>query len=79
MKEESFWVIPDVTELRTPIAILNEQATFLAEETSGLLKGEVETTQSGETLIIKFYIVVSALNNYRFLLEFPGWYLYNCR
>jgi hypothetical protein len=49
MKEESFWVIPDVTE-----------------ETSGLLKGEVETTQSGETLIIKFYIVVSALNNYRF-------------
>ena len=67
MNEESFWVIPDIREMRTPVAILNEQATFLTEKTKGVLKGQIETSQSDPAwLNIKLYIVAPALNNYRY-------------
>ncbi len=53
MNEDSFWVIPDKIEIRTPIAILREQATLLTNLTKGILKGEIETTQSNDNLLIK--------------------------
>ncbi len=68
MNEDSFWVIPDKIEIRTPIAILREQATLLTNLTKGILKGEIETTQSNDNLLIKLYIVVSGLKNYRYLI-----------
>jgi len=63
---DSFWAVPDVATLRTPVTILREQATALTEQTSGLLVGQVETNQkSDESLIIQLEIIVPALNDYR--------------
>ncbi len=39
---ESFWVLPDVVGLRTPHAILKEQADALTKATNGRLEGWVE-------------------------------------
>jgi hypothetical protein len=39
----SFWIIPDVTKMSTPLSILREQAESLTERTNGLLKGLVTT------------------------------------
>lgn len=38
---ESFWAIPNIEEIRTPVTILKEQADALTQATEGLLKGEV--------------------------------------
>jgi hypothetical protein len=38
---ESFWILPDTANLRTPTTILKEQAEALTQQTGGLLKGEV--------------------------------------
>lgn len=42
---ESFWVLPDVVGLRTPHAILKEQADALTNATNGRLEGWVENNQ----------------------------------
>jgi hypothetical protein len=63
---ESFWAVPDVATLRTPLSILREQATALTEQTNGLLVGQVETNQlSDGNLQFKLEVVVPALNDYR--------------
>lgn len=60
---ESFWRIPDITALRTPLAILREQAAFLSRDSKGRLaaKVEVETFKDGK-LELGLVILVAALN-----------------
>ena len=65
---ESFWAIPDVTEVRTPLSILREQANALTEQTKGVLVGMVEVyrdSQDGD-LTINLEVSVPALNGYRY-------------
>jgi hypothetical protein len=63
---ESFWAVPDVTTMRTPLTILREQATALTEQTNGLIVGQVETKQqTDEKLSIQLEATVPALNDYR--------------
>jgi hypothetical protein len=63
---DSFWAVPDVATLRTPLSMLREQATALTEQTSGLLVGQVETNQNPDgNLLIQLEIVVPALNDFR--------------
>lgn len=77
----SLWVIPDVSNVRTPMTMLKEQATALSEETDGLLRGNVSTLGSTDSdLYIILSIIVPALNNYKFdlltytqpITMFPG-------
>jgi hypothetical protein len=63
---ESFWVVPDVATLRTPLSILREQATALTKQTNGLLVGQVDVNQQSDgDLQIKLEVIVPALNEYR--------------
>ena len=54
------------TELRSPVAILREQATLLADKTEGLLVGNVRTGTAGEQLRHTFVLVAPALSHYTF-------------
>lgn len=66
---ESFWVIPDVANIRTPLSILREQAAALTQQTKGTLVGVVETSICGEDeLALTLTISVPSLNDYRFHL-----------
>jgi hypothetical protein len=64
----SLWNIPDISNLRTPITIIKEQATALSEATGGLLRGDVTTSRSAhdETLFLTLSVIVPALNNYKY-------------
>lgn len=62
---ESFWVVPDPGQIRTPLSILREQAGALTEQTQGVLVGVVETATSGADLNLIMEISVPALNDYR--------------
>jgi hypothetical protein len=78
---ESFWQIPDVSDIRTPLSILREQAAALTEQTKGQLVGVVETKSEGDDLRIALEIAVPALNDYRYRILsyhqpvelYPGW------
>ena len=64
---ESFWAIPDVTDIRTPLSILREQASALTEQTKGVLVGDVKTQSvNNGALEIDLELFVPALNNYRY-------------
>ena len=63
---ESFWAVPDVADMRTPLGILREQAAALTKATNGVLVGAVETERRGDDLILKLEIVAPALNDYRY-------------
>ena len=65
---ESFWAIPDVADLRTPLSILREQAAALTAATKGVLVGAVETERNGDELLLRLDIIVPALNDYRYQL-----------
>ena len=54
------------TELRSPVAILREQATLLAVKTEGLVVGNVHTVTAGEQLQHSFRLVAPSLNHYTF-------------
>lgn len=62
----SLWKIPNVS-LETPLFLLKEQARLLSEQTKGLLQGEVRSNVAGDgRLMISLYVLVPALNNYRY-------------
>jgi hypothetical protein len=62
---ESFWAVPDVATMRTPLTILREQATALTEQTNGLIVGRVEAKQQQDgNLSISLEATVPALNEY---------------
>jgi hypothetical protein len=79
---ESFWAIPDVTAVRTPLGILREQASALTGQTKGVLVGVVDFKREGETLEIGLSVLVPALNDYQYriliyeqpITIFPGWF-----
>lgn len=52
--------------LRTPTAILREQASLLAQKTRGLIEGDVRVRARGDEIEIGFYIVAPSLNNYHY-------------
>ncbi|MSP00531.1 MAG: hypothetical protein EXR07_05690 [Acetobacteraceae bacterium] len=64
---ESFWAIPDVTNVRTPLSILREQASAITTQTKGALVGLVETRADGDSFVyIRLELSVPALNDYRY-------------
>ena len=65
---ESFWLIPDnLGQVKTPAAILTEQANELAKLTRGLLVGRVQQVSSQPgNFAYDLYIVAPALNNYSY-------------
>ena len=54
------------TELRSPVAILREQATLLADKTEGLIVGNVRTVTLAEQLQHTFMFVAPALSHCTF-------------
>ena len=64
---ESFWAIPELTTMRTPLSILREQDGALTEQTHGALVGIVEADKGkGYVLVIRLEVSVPALNDYRY-------------
>jgi hypothetical protein len=63
---ESFWVIPDIANIRTPLSILREQASDLTARTKGTLVGMVETKSITDDIEITLEISVPSLNDYRY-------------
>lgn len=67
---ESFWILPDTANLRTPTTMLKEQAEALTQQTGGLLKGEVSlrpAKSGGHGLtgtIVTLTIAVPAIDSY---------------
>jgi len=70
---QNLWPTIKISDIITPSRILEEQATFLAENTNNILKGQVLTYPNKYTageFIIDFYIIAPALQNFRYeLLE----------
>jgi hypothetical protein len=63
---ESFWTIPDVSTIRTPLSILREQASAITEQTKGALVGIVEAHTTGPRMDVQLDLSVPALNDYRY-------------
>lgn len=68
----SFWVVPDQVKIKTPLALLREQASALTDMTKGLLVGEVKSGEvGGRYLAVRLDITVPALNAYKYsVLEY---------
>jgi hypothetical protein len=64
---ESFWAIPDIANVRTPLGILREQAAALTEKTHGVLVGIAEVRGIGNgDFNVQLDLSVPALNDYRY-------------
>ena len=63
---DSFWAIPDVTAIRTPLSILREQAAALTQQTHGVLVGEATANPEGERIVVSLDIIAPGLNDYRY-------------
>jgi len=71
MQAENLWgEIPKKGNLRTPIAILREQATLLGQATNNVLQGDVSMGRDtfGPEFQISLSIVAPALDDYRIFL-----------
>jgi hypothetical protein len=68
MTDDLWGDIPDVTSVRTPHAILAEQAEVLTRKTKGLLVGRVSRAPSGPQFQSVLSIVAPALNNYSYVV-----------
>lgn len=68
MQKNLWGNLPNVENMRTPNAILLEQASMLGELTNGLLNGQVKRLQDGPGFKLSFKIVAPALNNYSYLV-----------
>ena len=69
MATENLWgTLPDVSQLRTPVEILNEQATVLTGLTHGVLQGSVDARGGTDKLAVDLDIVVPALGGYSFTI-----------
>lgn len=67
--QKNLWGELDVEEnIRTPTAILKEQADALSTLTKGILDGRVGIDQGGKGLILEFFIVARAINGYSYEL-----------
>lgn len=68
MAENLWGELPTGEGLRTPVAILQEQAKFLTDLTKGLLVGRVVIRNENNQLGANFAIVAPTLNNYTNIL-----------
>lgn len=69
MNIENLWGdIPKGENLKTPVAILREQAAILGEATDNLLVADVVPNKQKESMTLHFYVTAPALDNYRFHL-----------
>jgi len=72
--ENNLWPEFAFEAVRTPVAILQEQANELGQRTQNILVGDIINTEAlddrtGEAVIIyQFFIKAPALSNFRFLL-----------
>jgi hypothetical protein len=57
-----------VSDLISPIAILKDQASVLAQKTKGLVEGNVTSQAQDTTFYLYFDIVAPAMGNYRYRL-----------
>lgn len=60
--------LPAGTSIVTPYSVLREQAANLTNSTNGVLTGVVERQASGERFVLRLIIVVSSLDNYRYVV-----------
>lgn len=71
---KSLWPDFNFDEVRTPLAVLQEQANELGSKTKNIIVGEIITTEAFDektnqmVLIYQFYIKAPILSNYRYLL-----------
>jgi hypothetical protein len=63
---ESLWPSVKFEPVRTPHAILAEQAGLLSQNTNGLLVGRVTRSQEHGNFISNLFIVAPSLNNYAY-------------
>jgi hypothetical protein len=63
---ESFWPIVKFEPVRTPHAILFEQAALLSQSTNRLLVGKATRSVEDDIFISNLYIVAPSLNNYAY-------------
>lgn len=68
MCPDNLWGKFDLEKIKTPKAVLREQAELLSSMTKGLLQGYVDDRSRGEKFRINLGIEVPALNNYRYLI-----------
>lgn len=66
MSLESMWSIPQHTVIRTPYAIMMEQAQALTAATEGVFAGKVSRATAGVDIQATLHIVAPALNGYTF-------------
>jgi hypothetical protein len=67
-KIEDLWPELIPAAIVTPKSILKTQVTALEQKSNGLLHGQVETWTNGDRIYHRFYLVVPALENYRYSL-----------
>ncbi|AFZ17530.1 hypothetical protein [Allocoleopsis franciscana] len=65
-KKNLWGELPNPETIRTPYAILKEQASLLSEITNGLLIGEVINSQNGKFFVKILRIKAPSLNNYTY-------------
>jgi hypothetical protein len=69
MAAGDFWGEVQATTVRTPLAILREQAAMLGPKTNYLLEARVDTNVDEDRRFIhRFNLVVPALDNYTYQL-----------
>lgn len=56
--------------IRTPKTILIEQADILNQATGGVIRAQIGTSQSGDTLNYSLMVVAPALNNYSYTITY---------
>lgn len=65
----SLWPTEIFTQtVRTPSAIIKEQAEALGQATRNLVEGDVEVNSSGESIHISFNLLVPTMKNYTYRL-----------
>ncbi len=65
---EDLWPDLNLASTVTPLSILREQAGLLGKRTKGVLKGEVETWNTGGRISHAFNVVVPSLGGYKYTL-----------
>jgi hypothetical protein len=58
--------LPEVSQVRAPVAILKEQGQVLAQATKGLLYADARITADGSGFIVEMRIVAPTLNHYTY-------------
>jgi hypothetical protein len=66
--QADFWGEVGPTDVRTPIALLREQASLLGKKTNYLVEARVDTDVLGDSFRHRFSLIVPSLDNYSYQL-----------